>query len=44
MQEPPSSPYGDGNRIYRFDDELVILSDKINVRVKAAADPDADED
>lgn len=35
---------GDGNRVYRFGDEMVILSDKINVKVRHAAEPEADED
>ena len=35
---------GDGNRIYRYDDLVVILSDKVNVKVKSASEPEADED
>ena len=38
---------GDGNRVYRFDDELVLLKPgKANVKVKNAAseDDETDED
>lgn len=35
---------GDGQRIYRFDDEIVILDPgKVNVKVKTAHADDADE-
>lgn len=35
---------GDGNRVYRFRDELVILSDKINVKLRHAADADGEDE
>lgn len=34
----------DGNSCYRYDDQIVILSDKINVRVKTDHAEDDDED
>jgi hypothetical protein len=36
---------GNGSRIYRYDDELVILTEKANVKVKnAVEDQEDDED
>ena len=35
---------GEGNRIYRFDDEVVLLSQKTGVKVRHAADPDDDDE
>lgn len=43
--EKELSKDGDGNRVYRFDDELVILkAGKVKVQVKHASDDTADED
>lgn len=34
----------EGNKVYRYGDEIVILSDKLNVKVKkAGSDDDGDE-
>ena len=35
---------GDGNRIYRFDDELVVLTETAKVKVKSAIESDEYED
>ena len=34
----------DGDRIYRMGDEVVIFTDRLNVKVRAAADDAGDED
>lgn len=34
----------EGESVYRYDDELVILSDKVNVKVKRASSDEKDED
>lgn len=43
--EADLEPGEDGTKVYRYDDEIVILkSGKVNVKVKAAHDDDADDD
>lgn len=33
---------GEGDRVYKYDGLLVVLTDKINVKVKRAQEPDKD--